>query len=185
MQLETSFKDTPGSVVFSIYQDFYEKHIEEVCNNLETINFVELGCDLGLSGRMFIEMLDAIGKPYTIRFVDINYRVEMVPIIDSSTTFFIHSSAEDAVSVFGDGSIDILHIDIDPHEAEFTKKIFELYRNKLAPKGIMLFHDASPIQFTVWNFIALELQPISGWQSTFCDERQPIPQAAPAMVKRL
>ena len=183
--IEIPFSEMLGVEVFKSYHDFYLFAIDKAIVGQTNISVLELGCDLGFSARLFVEKLDEVGLPYNIKFVDINYRVEMASVIDNERTFFIHSRAEDCVGQFEDNSLDIIHIDLDPHTYEQAQNTFNLYNSKLKSTGVFLFHDASPIQFTVHDFLANELQPVSGWMVEFCDERPPFPQAAPAMVYRI
>jgi Methyltransferase domain/SEC-C motif len=53
---------------------------------------------------------------------------------------FIRSTFDDAVEQFGDGSIDLLHID-GRHDYEDVRHEFETWKPKLSSRAIVLFHD--------------------------------------------
>lgn len=60
---------------------------------------------------------------------------------------------EEAIHRFEDGSIDLLHID-GFHTYEAVKSDFEAWSPKVAPGGIILFHDvaARMMDFGAWRF---------------------------------
>lgn len=64
----------------------------------------------------------------------------------------IQKDFADAVSLFDDGSIDLLHID-GCHTYDAVRRDYELWRPKISGRGIVLFHDTAVREndFGVWR----------------------------------
>ncbi|UHA72726.1 class I SAM-dependent methyltransferase [Paenibacillus sp. 481] len=129
--------------------------------------FVELGTHWGAS---FFSMCQAVkdgALPTSCYAVDTwvgdghtgQYNNEVYDTISSiSSTLYPHFSHllrttfDEALEQFEDGSIDLLHID-GFHQYEAVKHDYETWLPKVAPNGIVLFHDISihGFGFGVWK----------------------------------
>ncbi len=70
-----------------------------------------------------------------------------------ATTTMLRSLFSEAVDSFGDGSIDLLHID-GRHGYDDVKEDYELYRPKLSDRAVVIFHDTTEKKegFGVYRF---------------------------------
>lgn len=62
----------------------------------------------------------------------------------------IKSKFDNALEMFKDNSIDIIHID-GFHEYESVKRDYDLWKKKLSSRGVLIFHDIKVADFGVWK----------------------------------
>jgi predicted O-methyltransferase YrrM len=123
--------------------------------NLKPKIFVELGTHHGDSYFAFCQVISESGLNTKCFAVDSwagdkhtkIYEDEIYPKVKSfnDDNFSSFSNLEkrllnDAISLFEDRSIDLLHID-NLHTYEAVKNIFNSWLPKMAPGGVILFHD--------------------------------------------
>ncbi|MEM9563607.1 MAG: class I SAM-dependent methyltransferase [Actinomycetota bacterium] len=82
------------------------------------------------SGRYGEEVYDFVARTLEHRFATVNARLQ-------------RSLFDDALDLVEDGSVDILHID-GLHTYEAVSHDYTTWVGKLAPNGVVLFHDVAP-----------------------------------------
>lgn len=82
------------------------------------------------SGLYGEEVFQFFTKTLERRFAGVNTRVQ-------------RSLFDDALDLVADGSVDILHID-GLHTYDAVRHDYETWKDKVAPNGIVLFHDVAP-----------------------------------------
>jgi hypothetical protein len=128
---------------------------------------VELGVHLGVSYCSFCQAIDQLGLDARVYGVDTWEGDEHAGFMDpvvfndlkqhhdplySRFSYLIQSKFADALNRFGDGTIDLLHID-GFHSYEAVKEDFDNWRSKMSSRGIVLMHDirARLPGFGVWQ----------------------------------
>lgn len=116
---------------------------------------VELGTHTGNSFSAFCEAVTDEGLAARCHAVDTwegdsqagfygdDVYAELSPYIGANYGGFaslLRMTFDEAVDKFEDGSVDLLHID-GLHTYEAVKHDFETWKNKLSPRGVVLFHD--------------------------------------------
>ena len=131
---------------------------------------VELGTQSGDSYAAFaqaVQMTGLAAKTYAIDtwkgdahagFYDESVFTEWVAYHDarfSSFSRLIRSTFEEAAAYFGDGGIDLLHLD-GCHTYDAARADFEMWRGKMSPRGVVLMHDTNVRErdFGVWQLFA-------------------------------
>ena len=128
---------------------------------LEPKVVLELGTRQGISTRAFVKARPARGRPqvYTVDPVNCNEYLENVmcqPVVMPGEEYF---------KIFK-GLVDLLFIDTDPHTYDQTMGWLTTWvEKKLAPGGVVLFHDVHPAREEIQVREAVEawLATKTGW----------------------
>ena len=128
---------------------------------------LELGVHLGVSYCSFCQAIDQLGLDAQAYGVDTWEGDEHAGFMDPAVlndlkqhhdplygrfSYLIQSKFSDALQRFGDGTIDLLHVD-GFHSYEAVKEDFDSWRVKMSSRGIVLMHDirARLPGFGVWQ----------------------------------
>jgi predicted O-methyltransferase YrrM len=127
------------------YAHLYFKYAKKVLELSPNAKIVELGVYDGCSARIFAET-KAQYPSSSLFLIDPNKRplVEELCHMQNQGVFFWENKAEDMVDRFEDGSIDLLHIDIDgepAHNYDIQLLMHNLYVPKLVRGGVLIVHD--------------------------------------------
>jgi SAM-dependent methyltransferase len=136
---------------------------------------VELGTFTGVSYCAFCQAVKTLGLRTRCYAVDTWFGDEQTGFYDSTVlddlkghhdplyaefSSFLHGTFDEALSRFGDSSIDLLHID-GGHAYDSVKHDFEVWLPKMSDRGVMILHDIGVRDrgFGVWR-LWLELKEV-------------------------
>lgn len=149
---------------------FWQKHIPFAFALTEMLRpnvYVELGTHMGDSYCAFCQAVDTLGLETTCYAVDTWAGDEHTGQYDDSIyeELFAYTNArygrfsslirrffDDALELFADHSIDLLHID-GTHTYDAVKRDFEAWLPKMSRRGVIIMHDINEYRdnFGVWR----------------------------------
>jgi glycosyltransferase involved in cell wall biosynthesis/predicted O-methyltransferase YrrM len=179
------WKDLPAAIDMACYAEYYQQAVVDMMARLpedKRKTMVEIGARFGCSARI---MLDAARKHehWHMVLIDPTDNQYLVEVVDDSRVEFWQTTGEEAAKRFKDDRLALVHIDVDPHEYEQTKNLFNLYAPKVRVGGVVLFHDCTSA-FGVINFVS-ELRNDPNWQVDFCPAHPESPISAPAKAVKI
>lgn len=121
-----------GNSYFTFCQSVKENHLDTRCYAVDTWQGDE---HAGAYGNEIFEKVNAHNQAYYAEF-----------------SRLLRMLFDDGLEYFSDGSVDLLHID-GLHTYEAVKHDFDTWLPKMAPGGVVLFHDSNvrENEFGVWQ----------------------------------
>jgi len=178
--------EVPMHIDMSPYAAWYQTIVQEVLMKVppgKRQTLVEIGTRYGCSARIII---DAIPETENVKFI----MIDMIrtgaaeELVDGARVEFWEGDGNSYAKDFEDGSIDLLHIDADPHAYEQTKELFNNWKSKVRVGGVVVFHDCTPF-FGVHKFVTEDLARERGaWRIEFAPAASESPISAPARATR-
>jgi predicted O-methyltransferase YrrM len=167
------------------YADEYDKCVEEISRRFlnEHLYIVEFGIRAGVSTRILRQaLLDRDLLDHTMILFDPIRHQHTKEFDVMKNIVFVKSKAELRYNTFLDEQIHLLHIDVNDHEYQQTKEIFELYARKIKMGGIVIFHDCTD-HFGVKKYVK-EIEQRKGWTVEYCKEHPDSPKSTPAIARK-
>lgn len=177
-----AWESLPMAVDMACYAPWYQEIIKKICaarGLKKRVRVVECGSRFGCSARI---MLDAFpdGQNFKLVCIDPELKPHLSEIVDNVRVEYWDHECEACAKEFKDGTIDVLHIDTDPHEYEQTKKQLDLYAAKVRKGGCVILHDATP-KFGVDKLVK-ELETDTNWTVERAEPHPNCPISAPAVA---
>lgn len=183
----------PMHIDMSCYSDFYQNitrsRIERNRATSQHTLIVEAGVRYGCSARIFLDVL-AKFEDWRLHLIDPRPQKQALDLAAGeyrNRLSFHQQRAEAVASQFDDGSIDILHIDVDcdgTHPYELTLQVVLAYWHKLKPDAQIIFHDATRAFPGVLRVVN-ELTRDNQWTVRYATPHSDCPISAPACVTRI
>jgi len=178
----THYKDLPMAVDIVHYAPFYQNIVKKICERKglkKRVTVMELGVRYACSSRIILEAFPK-DQNFRLYLVDPVTNAYLEEIVDRVRVEYWKGFAEDFVDNVKDNSLDIIHVDMDPHGYDQTKNVFNLYKNKLRASGAFIFHDAGP-HFGVEQAVK-DIEALDGWLVEWCAPHSESPISKPAVA---
>ena len=182
-----SYSQVPMANDMAPYAPWYMDVTRRLINshNGDQVVIVEAGSRYGCSARIFRDALQS-RENWKMYLLDMDKQKELMELVDEDPRVsFTQGPADRLASKFEDGSVSLLHVDVDEggrHTYETAFKILLAFWNKLRPDGEVIFHDCSA-HFPGILKLVNELK-ISGWTVDQAAPASECPIASPAHAKR-
>lgn len=170
-----TWENLPGANDMGPYAEYYQR----VCRMIKPSLVVELGVRAGVSARIMLEVLP---RQVLVYLVDPNIREQARALGELKQVRLVDGRGEDVAAMFD--TIDLLHIDTDPHSYDQTKDLFECYSSKIPVGGAILFHDATK-GGGVYDFLVQDLRMMPEFKLSFCPVKSIYAPGAPALARRV
>lgn len=181
----TAFDALPMAIDMVPYAPFYCDILNKICAAAglrKQVVVVEIGVRYGCSSRVFLDSFPK-GQNFKLILIDPITNAYLEEIVDDAKVVFKQGFGEDFIDDFTDNSLDVIHIDADPHEEEQTQRLFDVYKSKLKVGGAILFHDCTSM-FGVLPVVQ-RIEKTDGWTVKYCTPHQDCLASTPSVAWRL
>lgn len=182
----SDYRTVPHAVDMAPYANFYQDYIRQIAerNAGEPVLIVEAGIRNGCSSRIIRDALDPYPN-WRLVMIDPVPTADAVEVCQDERCEFLDRNAEAVAQTFQNGSIDLLHLDVDcdgTHPYELSFNVLLAFWRKLKSTGEIILHDCTD-HFPGITRLVDELKQ-SGWDATHCPPAPECPIAAPVHLKR-